>query len=353
MAIDFNKLRGLQKDLENKTSGNVMYASKINGQTDIRILPPHPDMDGSPYFERINWNVGKEIVTSPSTFNEFDPIEEEVTMAKAYVEQLNKSKVAADRQYAKELATLLNDWQHCKKKTDYLISVLPIIDDGVDVNVSEPKIFSCGITVVQALVAVISDRKYMNGTEDGVADRVKGRNFTIAKSGEKKDTKYTVTPWPDAMEIDQSFYTKIPNPVEFVRKGMYSEEYLRSLIRNYLYGEELMEKPARGAEEEPEVEVIEKRTPPAPSRAAAPARPTAPAPAPARAAAPARKAPVTQPKPEPDPEQVEEGGDIQPDESFDQGTPTRVPTRPAQPARPAAPAAPQAPRRNILNDLKK
>lgn len=339
-GFDPKKLNQLKKDLAQKSSGNIIYASKINGSMELRFLPPHEDMDGSPYFERESWNVGKEVVTSPSTFGEYDVIEEEVVAAKAYIEQLNKSRNKEDKEYAKDLAQLINDWQHCKKKTDYLIPCLPVNDDGVEITFGDPKIFSCGLTAVQDYMTFVSDRKYMNGTPYGVADRVRGRNFTVEKTGVKKETKYSIKPWPNEMEVPIEFFKPGPNPVEYVRKGLQNNDYLRSLIRNYLYGEELLPK-SSAASEDDEPEVIEKSTP-----------------VPQRSAPQPKSTPTTQRR-VPSPSVKSQGdeaadGNIQPDQSFDQsptGTPVRVPSRGATGENNKV--TPPPTRRNILNDIKK
>ena len=241
-TINMDLLNKMKKQLEDKTSGNIVYASKIKGKMDIRILPPHPEMDGSPYFERICWSIGDKVVTSAETFGKPCVIEEEVTVAKALVEQYKSSKNREEKEAAVELSKLLNSWKQCKKRSEYLIPILIVHDSEDSVTISEPKLFSCGVSVIQKLVEVITNRKYMNGTPNGVADRVKGRNFEITKKGEDKETEYNAVPWPEIMEMPEAYYldTAIPNPVEFIRKGLKSDDYLRSLIRNYLFGDEVL-----------------------------------------------------------------------------------------------------------------
>mgnify|MGYP006921285326 CR=1 FL=1 len=259
MAIDITKLNKMKKELDDKTSGNLVYASKIKEQMDIRILPPHPEMDGIPYFERICWSVGDKTFTSAETFGLPCVIEEEVSMATALVEKFKSSKLKEEKAAAAELAKLLNSWKSCKKKSEYLIPILVVHDGEDEITVSAPKIFSCGVSVVQKLTEIFTNKKYMNGTMDGVADRVKGRNFTITKKGVDKETEYGATPWPNEMEMPEQYYKDavIPNPVDFVRKGLKGDEYLRSVIRNYLYGDPIIEDETRTDEEEkPKVKAV-------------------------------------------------------------------------------------------------
>lgn len=245
MAIDFTKLGKAKKQLEDRTSGNIVYASKISAgkEFDFRILPPHPDMDGLPYFERISWNIGDKILTSKETFGQDCVIEQEIAKAKALVEKNKTSKNPEYRQAATDIAKLLNDWMKCKKKSEYLIPIITLEDDGQDYKPGEVKLLSCGATVVKDILNVMSNRKYQNGTENGVADREIGRNFTLTKSGEKKDTKYSVQPWPDVMEMPESFYRedKLPNPVAYAKKTIKSDEHVISVVRNYLYGDPIIE----------------------------------------------------------------------------------------------------------------
>ena len=242
-GIDYDKLNRMRKELEEKSSGSIMYASKIKDALEIRLLPPSANMDGVPFFEVTKWNVGDKIVTSPKTFGYTCPIDEEVTVATAWVKANANSHDPATKQYAKDLSKLLNNWEACKEKSEYLVPVIILSNVGDEYTASNPKLLSCGATVVKDITAIMADRKYMNGTPDGITDRVKGRNFTITKTGEKKDTRYKATPWPSEMPMPAELYAegKFVDPVEFVKKGLKSEAYLRSLIRNYLYGEEVLE----------------------------------------------------------------------------------------------------------------
>lgn len=207
MAVDFNKLNKAKKELEDKSSGSIIYASKIKSpEFEFRLLPPHPDMDGLPYFERICWSIGDKILTSRETFGELCVMEDEVEAAKALVDKYKSSRNPEQKQVAQELAQLLNDWKKCKKRSEYLLPILPI---GEDDKVGEPKFLSCGLTVVKEIVNIMSNRKYQNGTPDGVADRVQGRNFTLTKTGEGKNTEYGIQPWPNSMEMPEVYYLSL------------------------------------------------------------------------------------------------------------------------------------------------
>ena len=233
----------MRKELEEKSSGSIMYASKINDSLEIRLMPPSASMDGAPFFEVTKWNVGDKTVTSPKTFGYPCPIDEEVTVAATWVKANANSQDAATRQFAKDLSKLLNNWESCKEKSEYLIPVIILSNVGDSYSASQPKLLSCGATIVKDITGIMVDRKYMNGTPYGITDRVRGRNFTVTKTGVKKETKYKAIPWPNEMEMPAELYEdkKFIDPVRFTKKGMKSEAYLRSLIRNYLYGEVLME----------------------------------------------------------------------------------------------------------------
>jgi hypothetical protein len=344
--VNMDLLNKMKKQLEDKTSGNLIYASKIKGKMDIRILPPHPEMDGVIYFERVCWSVGDKVVTSAETFGSPCVIEEEVSLAKVLVDRYKSSKNKEEREFAVDLSKLLNSWKDCKKRSEYLIPVLVVHDAEDSVTVSEPKLFSCSVSIVQQLVDVMTNRKYLNGTPNGVADRVKGRNFEVSKKGEGKETEYAAVPWPEAMEMPEQYYSDavIPNPVEYVRKGLKSDAYLRSLIRNYLYGEEIVED---GAEQDtPSVEQKPKvlsggNQPVAKSVNLSAKRVVTPA------------APIAAEEENNDQPEGEDGSSTQPNTSFDTPSISTVIKKGASLPKPTGkPTIPGGAKRNILGDLK-
>lgn len=75
--------------------------------------------------------------------------------------------------------------------------------------------------------------------------------------------------WNEQMEIEEKWYEakNVPNVFEMTSKAAKSDEHLRSVIRNYLYGEAIIEDAAASTEEG------EKETPAAEAKPATSKRP--------------------------------------------------------------------------------
>jgi hypothetical protein len=95
-------------------------------------------------------------------------------------------------------------------------------------------------TLIIEINKVLTNARYQNGTEDGVLDLQKGRNFTLSKTGKGLDTEYAAMVWPDSTAMEASWANAI-NVYKEVKKLEQSDSYLRSIIRNYLYGEPKLE----------------------------------------------------------------------------------------------------------------
>lgn len=240
MALNLSALKNRQKAFEEKGSGNVVQASKLGEEFDFRVIPPiYPEQDGIYFLERKIWWIDGKPYTSPATFGEDDVIEEEIIEA---TEMAKRDKT---------LSRLLNDERKLKSQTEYWVPVL-LLDtefDGkgkpkkVTVKEDKVKILAMGGMLMKAVNKIAVGRQYQNGTDDGFADRVEGYNILATKSGTGLSTEYAAEGWRDPWEMDEKYYTEkaVPNIIEQTRKQIKSDDYLRSVIRNYLYGEAIIE----------------------------------------------------------------------------------------------------------------
>ena len=133
------------------------------------------------------------------------------------------------------------------------------------------KVLSCGSQLMKAINRVVTARTFQNGTEDGIMDRVKGYNIVITKTGTGLDTEYGAMGWNAPLEMDEKYYTEkaIPNVIELTEKKIKSDDHLRSVIRNYFYGEEIVADSNGVSDEEDGVEAKPQTVAPPPAKPAA------------------------------------------------------------------------------------
>ena len=245
MGLDINKLREMQKGITKKAGKGdddfFLYSNKLGEEENIRLLPAPPEMNGIYFTEQEGWWVnGKfHIVNSTGILGGSDVIEEEVNEAKAKKDKELDALISAK----KDKAPLL------KKETRYLIPILhlacvynkqdelesfSVIDEKAKVLVAKP-------SLMNEINAIVTARPYQNKTVDGIADRVKGYNIIVGKKGKGLDTEYYAMGWTEAVEMEEKYYKEFVNTDELTRKVAKSDTYLRSVVRNYLYGEPIIE----------------------------------------------------------------------------------------------------------------
>jgi len=236
MGLNLKALKGIQEDLNKRGEGTslFLYQNEIGEETDVRLLPPLPHMNGIYFIEQIVYWINGKPYTSPETFGEPCPIEAEVEAAKD----------SGDH----DLAELI-DSDDFRKKSKFLMPILLLDcefdDDGectkANVVDGKAKILDVGPMLMKRMNKVITSRNFQNGTENGIMDREKGFNLILSKTGKKLDTKYDAIGWNTPFEMEEKFYKNYPDVIEIVKKGQMSDEYLESVIRNYLYGEEVLD----------------------------------------------------------------------------------------------------------------
>lgn len=239
--IDLDALAQFDEELGKRSSGVSSYFSQgeIGAETDFRVLPPSPEL--SPLFfleEKGYWINGKRYV-SPATFGEACVIAEEIEEAK----RLNDPDVNK----------LLNFGKTFNNRSTFLIPGLlldvQLDNHGVPTNITvkdnAPKILQATTMLVRAMITVARSRFAQNGTKDGMFDAEKGFNFVLSKEVSGNRTEYKATKWPESWSIPSIYLEKVPDIYSITRKRLKSDRYLRSVIRNYLYGEAMLEEESR------------------------------------------------------------------------------------------------------------
>lgn len=260
MALDIKKLREMQKGIKNKAGqgeGLFLYANKITEEgIDFRILPPTPEMNGIFFVEEVGWWINGTFVV---VNDDNDIIEDEIMAAR-------ESK---DRELIALLDKKKNNMPLIKKETRYYVAGLLLNtkyedDELVSCDVDEYKVLIAKPSLLTEINATVTSRKYQNKTKDGIADREKGYNITLMKEGAGLNTKYRAEGWMEPMEIDEKWYKdpKKPDILKLHKKSIKSDEYQSSVIRNYLYGEEILDDAKDGQDEDeaPEVRKATKKT---------------------------------------------------------------------------------------------
>lgn len=243
MGLNINALKKMQDDLNTRGSGDLFfYANKIGAETDVRLLPPLPQLNGVYCLEQIVWWINNKPYVSPATFDQVCPIDAIVTQAKR------------DAKNDKTLQSLLDDERNFSRKSRFIMPIL-LLDCKFDnsgqllsftVVDGKPKILVAGAMLTKAINKVVTSRNYQNGTEDGIMDRVKGFNMILGKTGKNLDTDYTAEGWTTPLEMDAQYYGEtIPDILKMTEDDIKPNDYLEGVINNYLYGDPMPPEPPK------------------------------------------------------------------------------------------------------------
>lgn len=250
-----SKMRGLDKELENRMSGGQGFFTQkdIKDTVDIRIAPPVDELNGVPYKEVVVWWIDKKKYISPETFGQECPIAKE----------FDEARESGDESLIKLLDAKDGNMKRIERKTEWWLPILVLkLDDPNDVESSyeivddEWKIAQFGPMLLNQINKVVISRF----TQPDPTDRVKGFCIMIQKTGSGMQTKYTAQNWPQPEEMPEDLYTEksIPNIIKKLQEDMEGDDKLRSIARNYLYGEEV-EDDEDGQEEAPESRKISRK----------------------------------------------------------------------------------------------
>jgi len=245
MSVNINALKKLQESFE-QGDGLYVFANNIKDELDIRLLPPLKNMNEIWFLEQVGYWIEGKYYISPETFGRDCPIAEEVEKAMAQEDE--------------DLNELLNDKQNFAKKSRYLFPVLVLNAEfdakgnpvKVSVEGNKAKVMVSGQMLIKAINQIWCSRQYQNGTDDGIADRIDGYNILLSKKGKKLNTEYSAIAWREPWEMPEKYYNEkeIPDIVAMTRNEMKLNDYLRAVIRNYLYGEPM---PKEGKDKDEDV----------------------------------------------------------------------------------------------------
>lgn len=243
--MDLNAIKKMQEESANNADGDFLYTKEIKEGEEgvyIRLMPPTPRMAGIPFIKVKRYWINKKPYICPSTFNRPSPI----------LEEINAAKEDGDP----ELLDLCEDKKLLDIKTEYWFPILHLDlydKDGEErakpvIIGDKVKIFPVGPMIKDEILKIILSSqvakfyaKAGNETKDKIADRVKGFNIIISKSGKGKETEYHAERMDTSQVMPKTLYENIPDVVKMVEDMIKSDEYLRSVIRNYLYGEEIID----------------------------------------------------------------------------------------------------------------
>lgn len=247
--MDIKKLREMQKRIENKSGKGddkmFVYSNKLSEEDNIRLLEPHPNLNGLYFVEQEVWWIKGKMYLSNSTYGEKDVIQEEVDLAKAQKDKDLDALLSAKENKNGQMVPVI------KKETRYLIAILHLLvkyddDDNMescDVIDDMGKVLIAKPSLMNEINTIVTSRQIVGatkGTEHGAADRVKGFNMVVSKKGSGLNTEYGALAWLEPMEMPAKYYEKPIDIQDMTDKMRKEDEYLRSVIRNYLYGEEII-----------------------------------------------------------------------------------------------------------------
>lgn len=232
--MDLNALRKIQEESETQADGDFLFTKEITKEgIDVRIMPPSPRMAGVPFVKVTRYWINQKPYISADTFGKDCVIQEEINEAKADGDpellDLVEDKKLLDKKYEYWWAVLhLDAW---KENGDKRVKPV-VIGDKI-------KILPCGPMIKEALIKIILSKQAQNGTKEGLADRVKGWNVILSKSGTGKNTEYAAEKWDTPQVMPEKFYDNPICVVTMIEGLIKSDDYLRGVIRNYLYGEDM------------------------------------------------------------------------------------------------------------------
>ena len=256
MAINVNVLVEQQKSLEKLARDGdslFVYSKNLTAADNVRIIQRKPDTLNGSYYQKQNvyWIKGK-IFQCNSTFDEPDVIAQEIA-----------NMMAGDDEDAKVLLKKKKTFDNggsvaiIKKETRYLIPMFFFdvvyrnnVVDTVTVKDGACKVLvHSKLTLMVAINAIFCNPQYnLSEYDDGVIDPKHGYNFILSKTGKGTDTKYGAQPWRTSTAIEDEYLEDLPDVHKIVNVNMKrSDENLRSIIRNYALGEDIVDEPTHTA----------------------------------------------------------------------------------------------------------
>lgn len=352
-GLDLSKLMEKQEELNKRGSGasNWIQVSKIEKPLDFRILDPLPSMDGIYYVEVPIWWINGHRLISKKLYgpDEVDVVEEIKKEAEKVAKTDKTISELLKKKGEKGISLIQFKWEYWIPVLEFewemdrsnKIAGIYAPDGSVDpalvakyIKDQRVKILVANITTLKAINALATTRGYGN-----MMTREEGVNLILTKTGKDRDTKYTVTPDSGRMPMPIEYYQegKLTDPFEIAESLMYTDEYMKAVMENYIYGDVEIPEDSDDNYANPEIRATLKE------KFKESAEPTEQAPPPRRR--PGAAAPAETPAPIPAAPEPPSAAPVDPQ---------KVPASRGRraPAADPTPAASRPRSRNLLNDIK-
>ena len=229
---------------------NWIYPNKLEDKEmlEFRVLDPLPNLNGRYFMEVIIWFINSKRIISPSTFGEPDIVEQIVRAAKNSNDEEIKQLIFGNSRYGGKVQKVFENWIPVLV-FDFVVKnnqidgiydshgnidpelVAKYIRDGI------PKILVAKTSILSFINKYATSR---NGLDMFEPD--KGFNLVLIKEGKGKQTRYTVQK-SDVMPVPTRYYAEdvVPDVYNLAKAGVRTDEYIESVINNFLYGDPIME----------------------------------------------------------------------------------------------------------------
>ena len=263
MGLDLKKMREQQSRIHSAAGGGDdrkwLYSEKLKAEDYVKPMPDvKGTLNGGYYVEQIIWWVNGKMYLSNATFNKDCVIQEEYDKAKKIAESDKEMKAILEAKNPQNKAPLL------QRQTRFLAPVLhlslefdsndeesvekcDVVDDMVKIFVIKPKL-------MDDYHRVITSKTVNKKGGWGAMAQKTGSILQVGREGTGLNTQYHAQ-FFEKMEDDEvwdvlatdKYYTEeaIPDVWKLTKDLQKSDDYLRGVIRNYLYGEDMPEDASR------------------------------------------------------------------------------------------------------------
>lgn len=263
MGLDLKKMREQQARIHSAAGGGddkkFLYAEKLKAEEYVKPMPDVVgSLNGSYFIEQVVWWINGKMYLSNATFNQDCVIQEEYEKAKKLAER--------DEDIA-ELLTKRNEKKAplIQRQTRFLVPVLHLAMDfdgevveKVHIQDGIVKVFVMKPKLMDDFHRVITSKQVNKKGGWGAMDKEHGSIIQVGREGQGLDTTYYAGFFEKVEDDDvyeeltkDKYYTTeaIPDIWKMTKSMQKSDEYLRSVIRNYFYGEEIIEDDSKDRDE--------------------------------------------------------------------------------------------------------
>lgn len=257
-TLNLDALEEVGEELDQEGGVNFISQQKnIAPELDIRLTKALPNMGGVFFLRVENFWIDDKKYISAATFKEHCVMKEEILMAQQKnVPEINELiKKLSYKSKSSNLDKLF--------RVQYEIPCFVMSKDAKGeftiVPVQQTAVLQCTKQLCKGITDIVRHRHSRgvdeNGEEWAINDRLKGFNITVtAKESKKGDGKEygalkgLQCEMPEWVDDEEFIYDVVSN----CKKHMKTDDYLRSIMRQYLYGEKALAETSRYSDEEVE-----------------------------------------------------------------------------------------------------